>query len=770
MLLKHRFLTTTTALAMIAATTAPVYAQDEQVGADAEERDVIFVTATKREESLQDISVAVSVVDGERLDDLSINTLDELTFLVPTVMVSDAQAATNLFIRGVGSGQNYGFEQSVGIFIDGVHFSRGRSARAPFFDAERVEVLKGPQSVLFGKNVVAGAFNITTRKPTDEWEGSLTAGWTPKYNGEEFTGFLSGPLSDTLGIRIAGKYSQIDGYIENTLPGAPNPGGRTEYIIRGTMQWEPTENFVATLKAETSQLEVEGGLPVTPTLLAPAHLALVQAVDPLAETDKDYQTSAPGTGDPFFDGMFNNTNTDNFTLTLDWGLGDHQLTSVTSYVRYDTRQRTNNDHVNLNVVSGPEEHEFDSVAQEIRLASPTGGFLEYIFGAYYANEDLNTARIANVDISLSSLGGVFGVDRLGRNQRFDQDLSTWAIFGEATLNITDDLRIIAGARYTEDSKIVNKRMFYSDVALDVNDAVPDPIVSAAFNGVLGSEHVYNRIERDTNDFTPAVKLEYDVSDDVLLYGSYTQGFKAGGFDEDYLSDVIDDFEYEDEEVESFAGGAKLTLAGGDAYINAEFFHSDFKNLQVSTFSVSSFLVGNAAAARTMGIDIDGRWDVNENLTVGGAFVWLDAEYTDYEQGPCVLDDAGVEIATFCDLTGEQLQFAPETSGSLYATYYAPLARDWALEFYGDLVYSDDFATAGDLDPLSVQDSYVKLNATVSLIKEDRFRLSVIGKNLTNKLTSHQANDIPLAVFFGGKGFDNFIDPPRMITIQANVSF
>ena len=770
MRLKHRLMATSTALALVAVSATPVYAQDGDTDSADDSRDVIYVTATKREESLQDISVAVSVVDGDRLDDLSINTLDELTFLVPTVMVSDAQAATNLFIRGVGSGQNYGFEQSVGIFIDGVHFSRGRSARAPFFDAERIEVLKGPQSVLFGKNVVAGAFNITTRKPTDVLEIGATAEWNPEYNGEEFSGYISGPITDTLGIRLAAKYSQIDGYIENTLPGAPNPGGRTEYIIRGTVKWDPTDNFSAVFKAETGQINVDGGLPVTPTLLAPAHLALVQAVDPLAETNKDYQTSTPGTGDPFFDGMFNDTNTDNFTLTMDWGIGEHQLTSVTSYVRYNTDQRTNNDHVNLNVVSGPERHDFDSFAQEVRLASPTGNFIEYIVGAYYANEDLSTRRIANVDISLSALGGVFGVDRLGRNQRFMQDLDTWAIFGEATINLTDDLRIIAGARYTEDEKAVNKTMFYSDVTELVDDAVRDPVVAAAFNGVLGVEHTYNGVTRSTNDFTPAVKVEYDVNDDIMVYGSYTQGFKAGGFDEDYLEGTIDNFEYEDEKVTSFAGGTKMTLLGGDAYINAEFFHSDFENLQVSTFSVSSFLVGNAAAARTMGIDIDGQWDVNENFMVGGAFVWLDAEYTDYVTGPCILDDAGNAIATFCDLTGEQLQFAPTTSGSLYATYNHPINEDWAVEIYGDLVYSDDFATAGDLDPLSVQDSYVKLNATISLLRGDNYRLSLIGKNLTNKLTSHQANDIPLAVFYGGKGFDNFIDPPRMLSIQASVRF
>ena len=738
---------------------------------DSEDPAEIIVTATKRAEILHDVSLAVAVIDGERLDRLSINTLDELTVLTPLVTVTDAQAATNLFMRGVGSGQNYGFEQSVGIFIDGVHYSRGRSARGPFFDLERVEVLKGPQSVLFGKNVVAGAFSLVTRKPTEEWEGNLTGAWTPKYDGREFSGFASGPLSDNLSIRLAGKHSKIDGYIDNTLPGAPNPGGREELVLRGIAQWRPTGNLVATFKAETSQLDVEGGLPVTPTLLAPAHLALVQAVDPLAETNKDYQTSTPGAGDPFFDAMFNDTNTENYTLTLEWELGDHQLTSVSSYIGYNTNQRTNNDHVNLNVLSGPEKHDFKSVAQEVRLASPGGGFFEYVIGAYYANEDLETRRIANADVSLSSLGGVFGVDRLGRNQRFSQDLDTWAIFAEATLNITDRFRLIGGARYTEDKKVADKRLFYSDVAMSVDEATPHAAAAAAFNNVFGTEHDFDGIKRGTNNFSPAVKLEYDVNDEMLVYGSYTQGFKAGGFDEDYLSDVIDGFDYEDEEVESFAAGTNVSLLGGDAYISAEFFHSAFTNLQVSTFSVSSFLVGNAAAATTLGVDIDGRWRVNDNLLFGGAFVWLDAEYDDYETGPCVLDDAGVEIAAFCDLSGERLQYAPETSGSFYANYNIPMSNGWEIGLYGDLVYSSAFATAGDLDPLSVQDSYVKLNATISLAALDnKYRLSLVAKNLTNRLTSHQANDIPLAVFFGGKGFSNFIDPPRMLTMQAAVNF
>ncbi|MCB1683469.1 MAG: TonB-dependent receptor plug domain-containing protein, partial [Pseudomonadales bacterium] len=156
----------------------------------------IVVTATKRPESLQDVSVAVSVMAGEQLDQQAITTLEELTYYVPSVQISEAAVSTNIFIRGVGSGVNYGFEQSVGTFIDGVYYGRSRSARNPFLDVERVEVLKGLQGVLFGKNTIAGALNITTRAPTTEWENSVAAYWEPEFDTREITGVLSGPLSD----------------------------------------------------------------------------------------------------------------------------------------------------------------------------------------------------------------------------------------------------------------------------------------------------------------------------------------------------------------------------------------------------------------------------------------------------------------------------------------------------------------------------------------------------------------------------------------------
>ncbi len=732
----------------------------------------IIVTATKREESLLEVPVAVSVISGVTLDNGSINNLQELTLRMPSVMMSEAQAATNIFIRGVGSGQNYGFEQSVGMFIDGAYFSRSRAYRNPFFDVERVEVLKGPQTVLFGKNVVSGAFNVTSAKPTDEWENSITAYYDPEYDGKEFSGVISGPVSEDVGIRVAARYSDVDGYLKNSLPGAPDPYAREQYQIRGTVQWDITPDFSASLKAEISEYDITGGYATQPGFLSPAHLALTQANDPNAEGNFDYNVSVPSPvgSDPLFDGLFNDTNTENLTITLDWDIGNHQLTSTSSYVAFDFEALTNNDHTNLQVVAGPQRQASKTFSQELRIASTQDQFLEYIAGFYYSEDRYKTRLQASVDLSQSVLAGAFGTDRLGRNQQTSQDGETWAIFGQATLNFTEEIRLILGVRYTEDRKTVNKRLWYSDIST-LDNAVPDAVVRGAYNFVFGTEHNLIGVKRKTDDVPFAITGEWDAMDDLMLYGYYKEGFKAGGFDEDFTSGVLADFEFEDEGVKAFAFGAKWSLAGGAAYINAEYFHSEYTNLQVSTFSVASFLVGNAAAATSQGLDVDARWQVSDQLSVGGAFVILDAEYDSYANGPCLLDSAGNPIATFCDLSGQPLQYAPDFEANINADYTWPVMNGWEMGIAGDLTYSDKFFLAGDNDPDYVQKSYAKLNATLSLISPDgKYRFSVIGKNLNDEQTSHQKNDIPLANFYGGKGGSAFSDPPRVIAIQAEANF
>lgn len=735
----------------------------------------VIVTAQKREQNLLDVSAAVSVVGGERLDNQSVFTLDELSSLIPTVFVSEGAAGSSVFIRGVGSGNNFGFEQSVGIFIDGVHYGRGRTSRNPYLDVERVEVLKGPQGVLFGKNVVAGAFNITTRKPTDTWEYSARAYWNPEYDGTEFSGVASGPISDTLGIRIVAKQYSVDGYLENTLPGQEDHYARDEFMSRVTLQWEPTDNFVATFKAEAGYYDVEG-MPVNAVELSAPHLALTQAVDSAAEASFDYQKSGPGVGDPFFNREWDDTETENYTLNMVWDLDAYTLTSVSSFIGYDLDRNIDNDATNLSAVSSPEVHSHHARAQELRFTSNQMQSFSYTLGAYYSEERLKTRRQASVDISESEIAGVFGgIDRVGRNQQFSQINTSWAMFAEGIWSITDTWRLKAGVRYTEDEKEADKRMWYSDIT-NLDDAIRDAGIADAWNGAIGVEHEFLDVKRDTDNISPSVTLEWDVNSDLMVYANYSEGFKSGGFDEDLTSGVFSEFIYEDEEVESVALGAKWQLADGAAYLNAEVFRSDYSNLQISQFSVSSFLVGNAAESISEGLDIDARWQVTENVGLGASFAWLDARYESFPDGPCVSGPDGNPVATgpdgaSCDLSGMTLPFAPETSGNVYVQYITQVFKGWELEAFADIVYKDDYVVAGDLDPDIGQDAFYKVNATVSLMSEDgRYRYSIIGKNLTDELTTANGNDIPLSNFYGGRGTYLFAQPPRTLALQAEIRF
>ena len=201
----------------------------------------VIVTATKRAESMQDVPIAISMMSGEKISEQNIQSLDDLAIFMPNVHIAEGGAGDQLFIRGVGSGINYGFEQSVGTFTDGVYFGRGQASRSTFLDVERVEVLKGPQSTLFGKNTVAGAINITTRRPSDEFEGIIEGTMEPEFDGWSTTLTLSGPLTDTLGARVILKREESDGYMDNTFTGDDERNGERHCGPAGFGHGPPTD-------------------------------------------------------------------------------------------------------------------------------------------------------------------------------------------------------------------------------------------------------------------------------------------------------------------------------------------------------------------------------------------------------------------------------------------------------------------------------------------------------------------------------------------------
>lgn len=750
----------------LALTAMPALAQEVvSDNPDARRLQTVTVTATKREESLQDVPIAVSVIGGDALTANAINTLEDATSLIPNVTVAEGSAADSIFIRGIGSGVNQGFEQSVGTFIDGVYYGRGRSTRNPFFDLARVEVLKGPQATLFGKNTIAGAFNITTQRPTDTFEGRLLASYEPEYNGKAVEAVFSGPIADRVKVRIGGRYYDTDGYVRNSLNGNDD-ATREDYILRGQLLLEPTDNLEVLLKAETSQFNSSGEAQQI-TRASPLIRALSLAVDPASEFNFDYDRSAPGTGNPFgLEGE--DTNADNFAVTVNWDVGDFRITSITSQLGYDYDVWRDTDYTNLNFLTQNEVQDYSAFGQELRLTSPTDDKFEYILGAYYSTEDLENSKRVDADFNgvppiAAFLTGTFGVPtaalRGSRNQRFQQDTTSWAVFAQGTLHANDRLRLTGGLRYTEDKKDSVKSLFYS--TFGTNDV--NPLVSAVYPSLgFGLVQPVTNRSRTEDAVTGEAIIEYDFSDNAMLFARYSRGFKAGGFDEDNVQASPASAEFDRESVDSFEAGIKSEFAGGAGRFNATAFFNTFEDLQVSTFDgVASFIVGNAASAETKGLEADLAYQVTTQWDLAVSIGVLDATYTDFPDGPAVFGGGVTQ-----DLSGRPLQFAPDLTVNFHTGYETEVVSGWSIRGELGAYYNSGYEIPGDLDPFLAQGSFLKLDGRLSLFSDnEKWDLSLIGKNLTDEATTQWGNDVPLGNLLGNNYFQR-IDPPRTITVQA----
>ncbi|MGH7179673.1 MAG: TonB-dependent receptor, partial [Tepidisphaeraceae bacterium] len=350
----------------------------------------IVVTAQKRVESLQDVPIAVSAVSGVKIEEAGINKIEDLKNYVPTLFMTETAIGNNISIRGIFSGVNPGFEQSVGTYVDGVYHGRPQQTRAPFLDLERVEVLRGPQSILFGKNSVGGALNITTARPTREFEAMVSALYEDRYDEQEVTASISGPFTDRLRGRLAANYREVDGYVYNATLDREDPG-REEKSVRAWLEFDVNEDVTISLKAETGEFDVTGRqIEITTELPATAGpftgltysqvLALFGQDPSVLNNTADYVRSSNGDS--------SNNDTDEYVLQADWQLGENTLTIVNAYSKYSFDENCDCDFTGGSVFSVLSDEEFDQTSHEIRLTSPTGNKIEYILGAYYETSDL----------------------------------------------------------------------------------------------------------------------------------------------------------------------------------------------------------------------------------------------------------------------------------------------------------------------------------------------------------------------------------------------
>jgi iron complex outermembrane recepter protein len=756
-----------TTLAGIAATTWVT-----QAGAQALVLEEVIVTAQKRAEGLQDVPIAVSAISGEKIAESGIQGMEDLSSYVPNFNLflnPGGGSPAEIYIRGIGSGNNVAFEQSVGMFIDGVYTGRSQQFLVPFLDVASVEVLKGPQGALFGKNTVAGAMIINSVRPTDEFEGEVRVQHEFEDESTEYIGVVSGPLTDDVSGRLAAKYRDAGGYMENLVRGTDEP--EVESLgVRGSLLFEPTDDLQIYGKVEYAEVDRTGSNGQLTNIDGNFRGILEHrdALTPLEDARFDDKTTS---------NSFNEEGAEldslSVTLQADWELDAHTLTSLTNYNEYDSDTITDGDFSDLFFIEQNLLEDFEQISQEFRLSSPGGETLDYIVGIYLETQevesnvptDLNLVALSAENIPGSPVPAVQG----GIEQLYSQESDTAAVFGEASWNFVDAWTFTLGARYAYEDKDAERSIRLTD--FQGTQDLQDPIARNVFANLLGRAEFETASDRDTDNVSFSANLAWDYSEDGMAYIRYARGYKTGGFNANLTvteplapGEVPDDFEYDDEEVNSIEIGSKMTLLDGAAELNLAAFYTEPKDLQVSTFVDSGFIVGNAAESTSKGIEAEGRWAAAPFLNFVLSVAYLDSTYDDFPGAPCTSAQllADDPVAAGCDgwtaenptegttnLEGQVAGRAPEWSGMFITNLILPVSDSMIFNASVDVQYEDEVFE--ELDP-NYQGSYYKINARMALASEDqKWAVALVGKNLNDETTFGNGAGVG---FFTGSWFKN----------------
>lgn len=764
--------------------------------------EVIEVTAQKRVQSLQDVPASITTMDGNKLADTGISQMEEMSEYVPNFTVTKSGQGYNIYMRGLGSGPNQGFEQTVGTYIDGIYRGRAVLMRSAFLDVDMVEVLRGPQGTLFGMNTTAGALNITSKNATDEFEATIKGYYVPEFNKQNLEFALSGGLTDDLRARVALKYESDDGYIENVVTENDEPE-RENIAARVTFDWSITDKLNANLKIQHDSDEVKGRnivVTVEPYLLEAGTPQTEALLASLREYHLDYKTAntTPVLGEQ----QFEESTVDHVTLNISYEWDDHTINSVTGWQSYDLDGAKDQDSTARTLIYSPEFNEnYEQFSQEFRLTSPGGETLDYIVGAYFQTSDLEYSEVSNV-YPLAMRG----------ERDFKSSSDLWAIFSQFDYNVTEDFTASLGIRYTQEEKDGQRDMVIIDPLtgkrVQESALVRPPALIPALNAfglpglpgnvyalmlgdkfpyldplLLGSptqnipNSIYSTIDehsltgsRTEKSLTPSLTLSYQLSDDTLIYAKGAQGFKSGGFDA--RSNLGGNFEFNEEEVVSYELGSKLTLDEGAAELNIAIFQMKFDDLQTSVFDGQvGFNVENAGKATTSGIELDARWAVADEVTLLGGLGLLDFEWDDFKGAKCftstvLVSDNVDETGTSCDLTGETNVLVPDVTANIGIEHATFIFDEFELITNLDINYRTEFYTSTDLNPFTMQDAYTKVNLRVALAYEESWQIALVGKNLTNEVTKNFSFDLP----FTKGGYANMVEPGRSIGVQFSYSF
>lgn len=726
--------------------------------------DIIVVTATKRETGLQDTPIAITAVSAEKLEKQNVDNISELAGFTPNLVfdttspVSGLSSGAVIFIRGVGQTDfQLTTDPGVGTYVDGVYTSRSAGGVLDVLDLERVEVLRGPQGTLFGRNTIGGAVSLISKRPASEFGGRLAV-TTGSRDRIDVRGSVDIPLSTTFRTRFSFSERNQDGYVRGLLDDRAL-GDVNRLSLRGVAEWEPADNFRAAFAADYSRIDEENAASklVRVTITPPGATestefffnqtsndgGVVETRTPsavpgppsLAFLYNVIDSTLPGPNNGvLFDGAFitpdidttfatgpNGTELDVWgtALTLDWDLGAVQIKSITAY--RDTTGAFNRDADGSPlVVTHTENADYDheQISQELQITGDSfDGRLQWVGGFYFFNETGN-------DILTVNLPQAFGVVR---NFTFVENTSL-AGYVQGTAELTDGLSLTAGVRYTNDDKTYT-------VPID-GGAVVNGL--AAIFGPTGSVTPFfppgeNNQTFDNVDYK--VGLDYSFENGALIYASYATGFKSGGFNTRYLVPVPEVVSFDPEELSTVEIGAKWQGFNNRVRTNVAAFYSDYKDIQLIVYESGAPLTRNAGTADIWGVEGEFTAIVFDGLEAS-----LSAGYTNAEYSSVAPLDPALPAAQQVTIDS-RLPNTPEFTSSISLDYLREITNNLSLIAHGDWRHASSVQNDAINSPFLFTEATDVFNASVGVLINERFGLTVFGDNLSDErfITSGDSN-------------------------------
>ena len=786
----------------------PAFAQ-EAADEDSANNEII-VTAQKREQSIQDVPVAVSVISGDTLERQGGVNIENAQYLVPSLNFRKSGSALNqsLYLRGVGTTTfSIGGEPSVGTVLDGVVLARSGEAFSDLVDIERIEVLRGPQGTLFGKNASAGVINIVSRRPSDTF-GAYAEGGFFFGHGQEYRvrGGIDAPLSEKIGSRFTGFYSKWDGNVFNeTLNRRVN--GYERYGFRGIVEAQPSDTVTLTLIGDWRKSNDDCCAEVIGSPARNADNSTLAAFTARAAT-----ALPPVVGD-----RTRRVRQNLLTQSLEkaWGvsfqadveLDGPTVTSITAYRKYDSNEVRDGDFLSTPYVGIAQSHDFgpqtgDTFTQELRITSPANQFFEYVAGLYYYNaKQERTFTRANIACSASTLpvqgvltpcstaAGASTITFPLGIANFGTTFKNMAAFGQATFNFSDRFRAIAGLRYTHDqlngfhirttpvpgaSNAVFDQGVYNEYIRQIGIGATPAVAQAA--AVLASNGQPFRQKTTNNNFSGKAGLQFDISDDVMAYATYSRGYKGPGLNIFFNLNANGTPPLSAETADSYEGGLKTSMLDGQLTLNLAGYYAKYKNFQANN---PDFVLGqrvtrftNAGTVSTRGFEMDLLYRPSDDFTLSGGVAYTDAKVDRFRLPP------GAPLTDQIP-DGTVLPFSPKWKSSIAGNYTVRTSGFADIELGAQGSYQTSQLSLLVANPLIRGNSRIKeyglLDLSIALVDADNgFRIAFLAKNVFN--TSFAASIVdggPLSAGNTGSSSYRYIIPreaDRYFGITAKVNF